>query len=183
MIGPLWLTFCASWAIAAIMAKRSHGIGHRRRYLTSRLVIIALLICGFIIPKLRRFLIHGSALASSPVAQAVAVLLGMLGFGLAIWARMSLGRNWGDPMSICEEPELITNGPYHWIRHPIYTGVIVAMLGSSLVGGRLWVFFLVVLAVLCSYSAFVEERLLNKQFPSQYPEYKRRTKMFIPLVL
>jgi len=60
----------------------------------------------------------------------VGVALCALGIGLAIWARTYLGRNWGMPMSRKENPELVTSGPYAYVRHPIYTGLLIAMLGS-----------------------------------------------------
>jgi protein-S-isoprenylcysteine O-methyltransferase Ste14 len=45
-----------------------------------------------------------------------------LGLGFAIWARVHIGRNWGTPMTQKDEPELVTSGPYHLVRHPIYSG-------------------------------------------------------------
>ena len=101
----------------------------------------------------------------------------------AVWARLHLGRNWGMPMTQRAEPELVTSGPYRFVRHPIYTGLLIAILGTALVNNLLG---LIVVAVLIAYFYFcgiVEERNLAVTFPDTYPEYKRRTKMLIPFLL
>ena len=64
-------------------------------------------------------------------------MLFAVGLGFAIWARRALGHNWGTPMSQKYEPELVTSGPYWMVRHPIYSGILVAGLGTAvaLTGG------------------------------------------------
>lgn len=86
-------------------------------------------------------------------------------------------------MSQRAEPELVTSGPYRLVRHPIYTGLLVAMLGTALVNS---LFGLIVVALLAGYFYYcgtVEERNLAVTFPAAYPEYKSRTKMLIPYLL
>jgi protein-S-isoprenylcysteine O-methyltransferase Ste14 len=86
------------------------------------------------------------------------------------------------PMTRRNEPELVTTGPYRRVRHPIYTGIIVAMLGTAL---ATTVFALIAVAVLAAYfiySATREEAFLLGQFPDTYPAYKRATKMLVPFV-
>ena len=81
------------------------------------------------------------------------------------------------------EPELVTSGPYRFVRHPIYSGLLAAMLGTALAGNLLG---LIVVAVLVAYfyvCGIVEERNLAVTFPTAYPEYKSRTKMLIPFLL
>src|ERR1700722_20854588 len=60
------------------------------------------------------------------------------GLGFAIWARVHIGRNWGTPMTQKEEPELVTAGPYHLVRHPIYSGILVAGVGTAVALSWLW---------------------------------------------
>lgn len=67
--------------------------------------------------------------------RAAGVALVLCGLGTAVWARISLGRNWGMPMSEKEEPELVTSGPYGVVRHPIYSGIVLATVGTALVAG------------------------------------------------
>lgn len=81
-----------------------------------------------------------------------------------------------------QSPELVTTGPYRYIRHPIYTGILLAILGSILAGAMYWFIFFVIAAPYFIYSALVEEKLMLKQFPKTFPQYKSKTKMLIPFV-
>ncbi|HEY6325210.1 MAG TPA: isoprenylcysteine carboxylmethyltransferase family protein [Candidatus Cybelea sp.] len=111
------------------------------------------------------------------------VILCALGVAIAIWARVYLGRNWGPPMSRKEAPELVTSGPYAYVRHPIYTGILLAMIGSALAESVLWLIPLAASGAYFIYAARTEERTLEREFPGQYPAYRRRTKMLVPFVL
>lgn len=109
------------------------------------------------------------------------VLVG-LGLGFAIWARVHIGRNWGAPMSQKDEPELVTSGPYALVRHPIYSGILTAGLGTAVALNWLWMFAVLLAGVYFTYSATVEERYLTKRFPATYPGYRHATKMLVPLI-
>lgn len=186
LIPVLWLAFLAVWAVSGLRAKRSirSGMGWWRE-IALRLVIIALILIG-----LRLFgfshavqMMRLHAINRSPVAGLIGAALCAGGVGLAILARLYLGRNWGMPMSRKEEPELVTAGPYAVIRHPIYTGILIAILGSAIGLSILWMFPLVLAAPYFIYSARREERLMIEQFPDQYPAYMRRTRMLLPYLL
>jgi len=86
-------------------------------------------------------------------------------------------------MSVKESPELVVTGPYAYVRHPIYTGVILGMLGSALVAGWIWLIVALVAAAYFIWSATHEEKQMEQTFPDAYPAYKKRTKMLIPFVL
>lgn len=86
------------------------------------------------------------------------------------------------PMAVKEAPELVTTGPYATVRHPIYTGVILAILGSTLTGGWWWLVIFVISTAYFIYAAMREEKEMAKTFPDTYPAYKARTKMLIPYV-
>jgi protein-S-isoprenylcysteine O-methyltransferase Ste14 len=81
-----------------------------------------------------------------------------------------------------DEPELVTSGPYRLVRHPIYSGILVAGVGTALALNWVWLAAVVLPAVFFIYSATVEERYLTEQFPDEYPAYKRSTKMLVPYV-
>lgn len=74
-------------------------------------------------------------------------------------------------------------GPYRYISHPIYAGMLLAILGSAFVTGRLWLVVFAILAIYFLYSARTEEHLMLQHLPEQYTEYKSRTKAFIPFVV
>jgi Phospholipid methyltransferase len=75
----------------------------------------------------------GSLAVDSPVLGAIGAVVFASGIALAIWARVQLGQNWGMPMTQKAEPELVTSGPYRFVRHPIYSGLLAALLGTALV--------------------------------------------------
>jgi protein-S-isoprenylcysteine O-methyltransferase Ste14 len=105
-----------------------------------------------------------------------------MGLSFAIWARLHIGRNWGTPMSQKQDPELVTSGPYHWVRHPIYSGILVAGLGTAIALTWSWLIVVALTGIYFIYSATVEERYLTKEFPDSYPGYRRSTKMLIPFI-
>jgi protein-S-isoprenylcysteine O-methyltransferase Ste14 len=132
--------------------------------------------------RLRMLTGHGVGYVRDPVLWGVGLAIWVLGLGLAVWARIYLGRNWGMPTSTRENPELVTSGPYRAIRHPIYTGILPAMIGSAI---AVSVWCLIAVALIGGYfiySAFVEERNMTRLFPGAYPEYQQSTKMLIPVI-
>jgi protein-S-isoprenylcysteine O-methyltransferase Ste14 len=77
----------------------------------------------------------------------------------------------------------VTSGPYRLVRHPIYSGILVAGLGTAVALSWLWLAVFALAGIYFVYSASVEERYLAEQFPQQYPAYRRSTKMLVPFVL
>ena len=86
------------------------------------------------------------------------------------------------PMSQKADPELVTTGPYRSIRHPIYTGIILAMIGTTIAVSLYWLVAVVVLGAYFVYSAIAEERFMAGRLPDSYPGYKRSTRMLIPFI-
>ncbi len=81
------------------------------------------------------------------------------------------------------EPELVTSGPYRLVRHPIYSGILVANVGTAMALSWFWLAAFGLAAIYFVYSATVEEKFLTEQFPEAYPAYKRSSKMLIPYLL
>jgi protein-S-isoprenylcysteine O-methyltransferase Ste14 len=184
LINALWLGLFAYWLVAAIGAKRN--VGTRQRWNGSGLrlgVIVLSLLALRMLPVVRHPLQNAQAyMADSALAGAIGAAFCVLGIGLAFWARVHLGRNWGMPMSTKESPELVTTGPYVFVRHPIYAGILLAMLGSTLGENVFWVLPLVLFGAYFVYSARREEQLMRRQFPEQYPAYMQRTGMLLPRI-
>jgi protein-S-isoprenylcysteine O-methyltransferase Ste14 len=80
-----------------------------------------------------------------------------------------------------DEPELVTSGPYHLVRHPIYSGILVAGVGNAVALSWLWLIAVALAGFYFLYSATME-RYLAEQFPDTYPVYKRSTKMLLPFI-
>jgi len=186
MIAGLWLLFVAYWAVAGANAKPSVGPSKRRlRWeIGLRLVVILLIVALLQSRSLRQFIAETQrSVSHSRVLGWTGVALCLLGFGLAISARRHLGRNWGLPMSRKEQSALVTNGPYALIRHPIYAGLILAMLGSAIGVHVFWALLLALAGPYFIYSARREETVMLQLFPEQYAVYMARTGMFAPCPL
>jgi protein-S-isoprenylcysteine O-methyltransferase Ste14 len=185
LIAIFWLIFLVYWLISAIGAKRDvHGRSwwYGAIFRITLIIIVFLLFRAQIPEHLFRHIQNYTEFSANPVMDGIGVALCAIGLAFAIWARMYLGKNWGMPMSLKVEPELVTTGPYAFVRHPIYSGVLLAMLGSAFVSVIIW---LILFAIFCAYfvySARVEERIMTTKFPNQYLLYKNRTKMLIPFV-
>jgi protein-S-isoprenylcysteine O-methyltransferase Ste14 len=170
----VWVLFWVYWLISAAGAKEG---SRTRRTRPPGLLIVVL---GFVLLRIFR---AGSLAVHDPILQALGAVLFVAGLGLAVWARIYLGRNWGMPMTQKDEPELVTSGPYHFVRHPIYSGILLAMLGTSLATNIYWLIAFGVMGFYFIYSAKVEEKILTSSFPTTYPGYKTKSKMLIPFVL
>ena len=171
-----WAAFWIYWLVAARSTKRG-------RVLWSRQLRIRVLLFVVVVLLVRSGALRGSDLNTDPWRAGLGLLLFALGLGLAIWARRVLGRNWGTPMSRKDEPELVTSGPYRLVRHPIYSGILVAGVGTAVALSWLWMIAVALAGVYFAYSATVEERYLTEQFPDTYPQYRRSTKMLVPFIV
>ena len=186
LFAALWLILIAIWASFAVRAKPNVAGGWSwRREIAVRVAILILVLLALRLPAFRHALesLRLHAVNRSPIAGFVGVVLCALGVALAILARVHLGRNWGLPMSRKDQPEFVATGPYAIIRHPIYAGLILAMLGSAIGQSIFWTAPLVLGAAYFIYSARREEKIMTEQFPDRYPAYMKRTRMLLPYVL
>ena len=172
-ISIAWIVFGVYWLLSAIGAKE--GRAAQRRIPLAGLIAVGVVL-------LVRVLRGGSLAVHSLVLGGIGAALFALGIAVAVWARLYLGRNWGMPMTEKAEPELVTSGPYRYVRHPIYTGLLLAVLGTVLATNLIGFVILVALAGYFTYGARVEEKNLTATFPTAYPAYRASTKMLIPFV-
>ena len=168
----VWGLFWLYWLLAATTAK--HGTRRRGRPQGLLLIIAVVLV---------RVFRTGTLAVHNPILRAIGVILFLSGLGLAVWARIYLGKNWGTPMSEKDEPELVTSGPYRYVRHPIYSGLLLGIIGTGLATNVYWVIALALIGTYFVYSATVEERVMTATFPAEYGAYRAHTKMLIPFVL
>jgi len=77
----------------------------------------------------------------------------------------------------------VTSGPYRLVRHPIYSGILLAGVGTAVALRWSWIVAPVLAGIYFVYAATVEERYLTQQFPDDYPAYRRSTKMLVPFIL
>jgi protein-S-isoprenylcysteine O-methyltransferase Ste14 len=171
-----WAAFWVYWLVAAFSMKRG-----RRPW--SRELRIRAIIAVVVILLIRLGAFRGHSLNTDPWRAGIGLVLFALGLGFAISARLHIGRNWGTPMTQKDEPELVTSGPYHLVRHPIYSGILTAGVGTAVALSWLWLTAVALAGVYFVYSAMVEERDMTDQFPDSYPVYKHSTKMLVPFIL
>lgn len=173
-IGVVWAVFWVSWIAVGFTAKRSvRAVVDVRPRL---LIVVAIVVL--------RVAVHPHGLVvHSIVMQVIGTALFVAGLAFAIWARVHIGRNWGMPMTEKKDGELVTSGPYRLVRNPIYSGVLLAGIGTA-IALDLYVLVLVLLiGAYFIYSAKVEEGTMERMFPDVYPAYRDRTKMLIPYLL
>ncbi|WP_233523423.1 methyltransferase family protein [Dyella solisilvae] len=121
-------------------------------------------------------------------ANALSALSGaaltMAGIAFACWARFVLGRNWSSVVQVKQDHELIQRGPYRFVRHPIYSGLLLAFTGTALAIGE-WrgVFTIAIVAVSFWFKLRLEERWMRENFGAPYENYMRQVKALIPGVL
>jgi protein-S-isoprenylcysteine O-methyltransferase Ste14 len=173
----IWIAFWIYWLAAATDIKR--GRTRWGRFVGVRVVLVLL---ALLLIRSRAFK-GGQTITKDPWLQAIGLVVFLSGLALAIWARKYLGRNWGMPMTEKVDPELVTTGPYSRVRHPIYSGIILAMIGTAIAVSWYWLLAVILLGAYFVYSALNEERYMARLFPDTYPAYKRSTKMLVPFVL
>ncbi len=180
IIAGCWAIFLLFWIGSAFFVKPAL---ERATSSTAILVRIALFIGIFLLLTRRGHGLHLSALPPTPMRSAVGDVLCVLGLLLALWARVTLGRNWSASVTFKKGHELIRTGPYALVRHPIYTGFLLMITGTMIFIGRIEGIIVVAVAIAGLWIKLrAEERLMTTHFPTEYQVYKAQTKALIPFV-
>ena len=177
----LWITWLVYWALSATDVKpavRHESKSSRASYIIP--IVIASILLS-IPPMARAGFLFSRFLPPGIDAYWPGVILIAAGLGFSVWARQHLGRNWSGTVQVKLEHQLICDGPYRFLRHPIYTGILVAFLGTALEIGH-WCGLLAVLIAGGSFWRMLtlEERFMRETFGSAYNEYRARTAALIP---
>ena len=178
--GRAWAIWLFAWLLMAFFSKSTK----RRETPAQRLQHVIPAVFGFLLifregtgaPWLTR-----AIFPENPVLMLVCVTVTIFGLGFAVWARLALGSNWSGTVTIKADHQLIRRGPYRFIRHPIYTGMLTALLATAvtqrLTTGLLG--FLVVTFALYR-KARREESFLSQEFGDAFVEHRQHTGMFLP---
>jgi protein-S-isoprenylcysteine O-methyltransferase Ste14 len=176
----LWLIFAAYWFLGALRTsktrKRESLLSSLPRNAVLALAGALLFARGLCIGVLgRRFI------PSLPWIWAVGVLLTVAGLALAFWARYHLGSYWSSQITLKEGHTLVCTGPYKYLRHPIYSGLLLAIVGTALTVGLYRALLAVVLATLGFWwKARQEDAWLSAAFGEQFEQQRRRTGRLLP---
>lgn len=181
IIPVLWIAWGFFWLAAA---RRVKPIRWREPFGGQALHVVPLLFCAVLLAAPRHLppILLARFAPPGPLLPALGALLVAAGLGLAIWARAHIGREWSGIVTLKEEHALVQTGPYRTVRHPIYSGLLLALAGTAVAVGE----WRGVLAVLCALAGFMikiraEEALMSDAFP-EYAAYRARTAALIPLV-
>jgi protein-S-isoprenylcysteine O-methyltransferase Ste14 len=175
-----WMAFLGYWLISARKLKTIQ----RREPHSERVVYLAFMVATYFLMFSDR-IDFGSLgrrfVAPLPAVGATGVGVTVMGIAFAIWARWHLGENWSATVTLKEGHELIRSGPYGRIRHPIYTGMLLALAGTALALGEYRGLLSLVMAVACFYvKARKEEHYLVQEFGDGFREHVEHTGMFFP---
>jgi protein-S-isoprenylcysteine O-methyltransferase Ste14 len=177
-----WAIFAAYWAATAASTKRTaerQSWKSRRLYLL--LLVVAFALLAGVVPL---YPLRQRVVPSGPAVDVTAAMLCAGGLILAIWARRAIGENWSGIVTLKRDHELVTGGPYRYVRHPIYSAILLMFLGSALASRQ----FGSLVGLALAFASFwiklrQEEALMMRHFPGEYPAYHARVKALIPFVI
>jgi protein-S-isoprenylcysteine O-methyltransferase Ste14 len=179
----LWLGFIAFWVA---MARGGKAVAERETAYSrlSHFLPLAIAVCLLAAPDVPFGPLNDRFAPLSLWLVQLGAASTFAGIAFAIWARVWIAGNWSSDVTLKRDHELITTGPYRWVRHPIYTGVLLALLGTALAVGE----WRGLLAVVLAGAAFwrklgIEEAVMRRQFGAAYASYAEHVPALIPFVL
>lgn len=176
-----WWIFAAYWAITALRVKRTK----EREKSVDRMITLAVVVIAYelLFAHLHLGPLNLRCLPNEPSIAWAGIAITWVGVAVAIWARYSLGQYWSARVTLKEGHRLIHSGPYAYVRHPIYAGMLIGCIGATMVVGE-WRGIVAIILLLLAHSrkALREEALLTKEFGEQYATYRRRTGFLFPRV-
>jgi protein-S-isoprenylcysteine O-methyltransferase Ste14 len=179
----LWLVFIAVWIA---MARGGKAVAERESVYSrlSHYLPLAIAIYLLAAPHVPVAALNDRFAPLSLWLVQLGAALTFVGVAFAIWARVWIAGNWSSDVTLKRDHELIVAGPYRWVRHPIYTGILVALLGTALAIGE-WRGLLAVLLAAAAYwrKLRIEEAVMRRQFGEAYARYAERVPALIPFVL
>ncbi|MEK7438793.1 MAG: isoprenylcysteine carboxylmethyltransferase family protein [Pseudomonadota bacterium] len=180
----LWLACSVYWLLSASKVKataREESIASRSAHLVPMTVAILLLFA----PRSLPWGVLGERMfPGGPATHWIGAAVVAAGLAFAVWARTHLGKNWSGTVTLKSDHELIRSGPYHFVRHPIYSGGLLAMAGTVVARGE-WRGLLAVLIMFAVVWRKLqhEERWMGEAFGEDYAKYRSEVYALIPFVL
>ena len=181
-IGLLWIGFLVVWGIGALAQKQVV----RREPARSRLVHLffgALVVILLFDKKLSLGFMERPFVPKAAIFSDLGLAFTITGIAFAIWARVFLGGNWSGAVTVKKDHELVRAGPYALVRHPIYTGALLGLLGTAIAfRGTRGLLALGVAILALWMKSRREELFMMEQFGAEYAQYKQEVKGLIPFV-
>ncbi len=178
--GWIWGALGVYWLVSAPGTTKA-VTGEASGWRVLRLSIMAITFLLLLSPWLRLGALGWRFVPENSFLNGFGVALTLAGASLCVWARVCLGKYWSDKVVLKVDHQLIRNGPYAYLRHPIYSGVLLGIVGTALVVGE-WRCIVALLLMGTNYfvKARREEKILAGCFGEAYAEYKRATGFFLP---
>jgi protein-S-isoprenylcysteine O-methyltransferase Ste14 len=183
LIGVIWIGWNIYWFVAARDAKPNRR-RESRLSRASHIAPLAVAIALIALPDRRDGWFYARILPQSPTTYWVGVIMLIAGLVFSIWARRRLGRNWSGTVTLKENHELIRTGPYRWVRHPIYTGLLVGFLGTAVALSEWRGLAAIALATVAFLLKIrIEEDWMIETFGDGYRCYRAEVRALVPFVL
>ncbi len=181
----IWSAFWIYWILSAIntrskVKKESSGQKGTQRAIHLAFVVIAFIITFF---QFRNIFLWNEIILHTPSVEYIGVIILVLSLLFAIWARVVLGRNWSGAIQKVEGQRLVCNGPYKYIRNPIYTGIVCGFFGTFITFGTIasLVGFIIILFIYII-KISKEQKFLIEEFGEEYKKYITKSWALIPFV-
>jgi len=178
----IWVAFGVFWVLPAVLGKRTV----QRQASGARILQLAMLVAAYVLladPDLGLRLLNLPVLRDGRTTDVIGYCLLAAGMVFAGWARFSLGGNWSSNVTIKQDHTLVSSGPYRIVRHPIYTGLLIALSGTAIVLGELRCFLGVLIAAIAwKYKSINEEAFMVQKFGEQYTQYRTQVKGLVPYI-
>ncbi|MCX7653939.1 MAG: isoprenylcysteine carboxylmethyltransferase family protein [Fervidobacterium sp.] len=181
MRAVFWVVVILWWSIDFyVLVLKKNGY-HKILERKSKFIITFLIFLGIILALIPSDFRESWKTREFGIFQVIGTIILAIGVVIRFLSIMTLGRHFTPDIGIVEDKKLVTNGLYSKIRHPSYTGEIVAFLGLALVFQHIpsSIFVFVFPAIAFVYRAFLEEKKLIEEFGEEYLQYRKRTRMFI----
>jgi protein-S-isoprenylcysteine O-methyltransferase Ste14 len=179
----MWVAFLVLWRVLASTVKAPATAENLRSRL-SHVIPLLVAICLFAAPDVPLPPLNARFVPLALWPPTLGVALTFIGLAFSVWARFTLADNWSSDVQVKRGHELIVEGPYRWVRHPIYTGLILAFVGTALAVGEWRAVLGVAFAALAFWRKLsIEEKAMRGEFGEAYVRYAERVPALIPFVV
>jgi protein-S-isoprenylcysteine O-methyltransferase Ste14 len=183
IIAVCWAVFLVVWIAVAPQAKRTAEAGTGRVRTIWTIVTVAAVVLWDQLLQRGEFRGGGQLWSYSPAVGVIADVLMIAALAFTLWARFVLAGNWSARLELKQGHELVMRGPYRYARHPIYTGMLVMLAATMIYTGSVaWLIVLVGSFCFVLAESRLEEGLMTRQFPNEYPAYRARVRRLVPFL-
>lgn len=183
LFDAMWLAYLIYWWVKSTNVKTAEliesALPRRIRFVS---IVCAAALLAF--PDIPLAFLDRHIISLGIVRFWIGCVLTLSGLLFSIWARNHLGQNWSQAVTIKKDHELVTSGPYALVRHPIYTGLLLAFVGSAIALGRWRGVHAVILIFVTLWNKLkFEEKWMRAQFGNSYESYSQRVAALVPFIL